>query len=84
MQYHTIQCITTSSVKHTPIFSSLVFERGYGWNGLLVEPHPVIFAKVLNCSALKNLISRKSAGAARAEEGLECSFMSSHSHKVTF
>ena len=84
MQYHTIQCNTTSSVKHTPIFSSLVFERGYGWNGLLVEPHPVIFAKVLNCTALKNLIARKSAGAASAEEGLECGFMSSHSHKVSF
>ena len=84
MQYPTIQCNTTSSVKHTPIFSSLVFERGYGWNGLLVEPHPVIFAKVLNCTALKNLIARKSAGAASAEEGLECGFMSSHSHKVSF
>ena len=36
------------------LFSSLVFERAHGWQGLLVEPHPVIFAKVLNCSALKN------------------------------
>ena len=85
MQYPTLQCITTSSVKYTPIFSSLVFERGYGWNGLLVEPHPVIFAKVLNCSAPKKiLIARKFAGAARAEEGLECGFMSSHSDKVSF
>ena len=34
--------------------------------------------------AKKILMARKSAGASSAEEGLECGFMSSHSHKVTF
>ena len=28
------------------LFTSLMFERGHGWSGLLVEPHPLIFAQV--------------------------------------
>ena len=38
------------------------------------------------CQGAQLLIlnARKSAGAASAEEGLECGFMSSHSHKVSF
>ena len=31
--------------KEVKLFS-LMFERAHGWTGLLVEPHPLIFAKV--------------------------------------
>ena len=31
----------------TFLLVSLMFERAYRWNGLLVEPNPIIFAKVI-------------------------------------
>ena len=34
-------------IKHKEVkLFSLMFERAHGWTGLLVEPHPLIFAKV--------------------------------------
>ena len=37
-------------------FTSLMFERGRGWSGLLVEPHPLIFAKVTTQAASRKKI----------------------------
>ena len=62
-------------------FISLMFERVHGWNGLLVEPHPVIFAKV---TVEKRAIPLQTAGTSSTEEGLECSNVFVCQQKVSF
>ena len=68
------------------LFTSLMFERGRGWSGLLVEPHPLIFAKValLGLPPKRGCCVRKCAGAACAKESLECGNLPGHWRKVYF
>ena len=80
-------------------FTSLMFERGRGWSGLLVEPHPLIFAKVTTQAASrkklvvdfltlvflqKKKVVRNSAGASSSKESLERGNMPGPWHKVYF
>ena len=80
-------------------FTSLMFERGRGWSGLLVEPHPLIFAKVTSRAASrkkivvdfltfiflqKKTVVCNSAGAASSKKSLECGNMPGTWHKVYF